>query len=450
MLFAQQQRKFQACSQVVSTYGDSSFQVQVSQFQSSKAKGRSLLILPPTGGTNVLDLSYAKNLCENGFEVIILEHWTEDDEYSLELEIHQRFYARAQKAISIVLAHIKTPFVGVLGTSVGAIHSAIAMGTQERIDAAFVIVGGAPVANVIAYSDQEILVEARKKRFEVYKFNDNQEYAKELDQILSLDPGKLPTHYRNKFLGMVISKEDTTVPVGTQRALRDLWKPQVVYEFSNNHFISIIKTWLFHKDDIVEFFNKAAASPGSSNERREIRIETKIFDFFGAHSNNEVFWQGTGKRINTAGKNLQVKCFATIGDGSFSTGEKHRFQLNSEKYLLSSDSKPVPQYLGDDVTVPTYSSMYKEYLKSYSLVVNENATGISVVRKFGRLGTEVLKFSLAKDSFGKLAILVSHKKGFLGGRSSDQFYKLHHEFSCQAMSPISKDEYVKGLNQIAK
>lgn len=183
------------------------------------------------------------------------------------------------------------------------------------------------------------------------------------------------------------------------------------------------------------------ALAGSSNERQETKVESKIFDLFGAHSNNEVFWQGTGKRINSSGKSLQVNCFATIGDGSFSTGEKHNFQFNTEKYLLRSGrTKPAPQYYGDNFSVPTYSNMYKEYLKPYSLAVNENAHGISVVRKFGTFGGEVLKFAVAKDAADKLAVQISHKKGL----------RLQSEFRCQGMSPITKAEYVKGLSGIAR
>jgi hypothetical protein len=94
-----------------------SIEVNVSTYKAKKTALGSILILPPTGGSNVIDRLYAKTLRSAGFDVYILKHWTGDDEYSLELEIHQRLYEKAQKAIGKVLSDIETPFIGILGTS---------------------------------------------------------------------------------------------------------------------------------------------------------------------------------------------------------------------------------------------------------------------------------------------------------------------------------------------
>ena len=41
---------------------------------------KSILIIPPTGGTNLIDRSYARHLCAAGHNVYILDRWTMYDE----------------------------------------------------------------------------------------------------------------------------------------------------------------------------------------------------------------------------------------------------------------------------------------------------------------------------------------------------------------------------------
>jgi len=50
------------------------FEIQVLNFLPSKSIGH-IIIVPPTGGTNVLDRSYARKLCAEGFSAHILSHW---------------------------------------------------------------------------------------------------------------------------------------------------------------------------------------------------------------------------------------------------------------------------------------------------------------------------------------------------------------------------------------
>jgi hypothetical protein len=238
--------------------GNSDFQAQVLQYQCAKPALQSILIMPPTGGTNYLDRSYAKTLCENGFDVVILEHWTQDNEFTLDLQIHRKFYLRAQKAIGMVLEHIKTPFVGILGTSVGAIHAAIAVSRFEKIDAAFTITGGAGVNEIIALSEQEILVDAKKKRFEMLGFKNDQEYIHALKPYIPYEPLTMPKPNSHQILGMAIASKDTVVPIRNQNLLRKFWSPKTVIEVSGNHKYSIIKTWFFHRQKIVEFFKNAS------------------------------------------------------------------------------------------------------------------------------------------------------------------------------------------------
>ena len=81
-------------------YGDNSFQVEVTLWVAPEAT-RSLIIMPPTGGTNYIDRSYAKYFSRHGYNVYVLKTWTDMNEQNFDLEIHQRFYTRALKAITL-------------------------------------------------------------------------------------------------------------------------------------------------------------------------------------------------------------------------------------------------------------------------------------------------------------------------------------------------------------
>jgi len=246
------------CQQRSHLFEEGGFKVEVLKYQSARLSAKTILIIPPTGGTNVLDRKYADTLCEQGFDVLILHHWTNDNEFSMDLEIHKRFYQRSQRAIGIVLNNIKTPFVGILGTSVGAIHAAVAVHRYDKINAAFLITGGAPISEVTANSDQEVLQNVRQKRFAMMGFKSQKEYVEALDEVLPMDPFNSPHLDPGKKLAMVIAPQDTTVPGANQQALRRLWKPQWVLELSGNHFLAILKTWLFHRDEMVQFFKQSA------------------------------------------------------------------------------------------------------------------------------------------------------------------------------------------------
>lgn len=237
--------------------GAGDFRVQVSYYRSAAPGKRTILIMPPTGGNNVLDRSYARTFRSSGFDVYILNRWTGDDEYDLELGIHERLYERTQKAISLVLAEIpEGEPVGILGTSVGAIFTATAMGVHDRLKAAFLITGGAPIASVIVGSDQMAMTDAKMKRFKEFGFTSDREYLEALDPEIHLDPFKLPRKFAGKELGMIISEKDTTVPGEFQMKLKELWQPRTVYRFHDNHFVTILKSWFWHRKNIVKFFKK--------------------------------------------------------------------------------------------------------------------------------------------------------------------------------------------------
>ncbi len=216
---------------------------------------KALLIIPPTGGTNIIDRSYARTFCAEGYNVYILDHFTDSDEYNLDLDIHKRFYARTQRAIELILSQIpQTHTIGLLGTSVGAFHAAIAAGRNERVGNALLITGGADIAAIVVDSDQEAMRIARRKRNEMFGFKNRDEYYNELRKHIELDPLNYGPQYARKKISLVFATKDTTVPVANQKLLRMVTNSHRVLELHDDHFWAIVKTWLFYKDFVVGSF----------------------------------------------------------------------------------------------------------------------------------------------------------------------------------------------------
>ncbi|WPU66487.1 hypothetical protein [Peredibacter starrii] len=228
-----------------------------------KSSSKHILVIPPTGGTNVIDRNWAKKFCEAGFRTHILEHFTNDDEYALDLDIHQRFYSRTQRAIGMYLATIPPEhYVGLLGTSIGGIHAAMAMGLYDRPNSAFVIASGADMPSMIANSDQELMVTAWKKRQKLFNIPDKKTYIDLLSEKIPYDPLKLPRKFENKDLGMILATSDTTVPYENQKKLQEHWRPKTVINYSFNHFGAIVLSWVWDGNSVVKFFNDSSKAQG--------------------------------------------------------------------------------------------------------------------------------------------------------------------------------------------
>ncbi len=247
------------CEPESTQFGSAEFQVQISRYGGQSSQ-KSLIIVPPTGRTNYIDKSYAEEFCSAGYDVYILDSWTGDVETTIELEIHQRFYGKAQTAITLVLDQIKSSYTGLLGTSVGGLHASIAASYQDRLQAVFVITTGIPIAEVVVNSDQEAMVKLKKERQKRYGFSTTQENILALGKAFTWEPQQLSEKYKEKDLGMSIALNDGTVPTENQIKLQDYWKPKKVITFSSNHFWGIIKTWLFSRDEVLEFFEESVKS----------------------------------------------------------------------------------------------------------------------------------------------------------------------------------------------
>jgi hypothetical protein len=234
---------------------ESDFTVKLSSYRTNSKLH--VIVMPPTGGMNFMDRSYARQFCHDGMNAYILESWSGDDEYVIDYSIHNRLYARAQRAIQIVMDSIPAGEpVGILGTSVGALFCAQAIGSKPRLETGFAIVGGAHIAEIIVRSTQNAMEEAKEIRRKKFNFQSDEEYLRELDPHITIDPYYMDGH-KGKTLGMVYSPDDVVVPGKNQKLLMEIWQPEKVITISHNHMWSIINSWLFHQKEISNFFKES-------------------------------------------------------------------------------------------------------------------------------------------------------------------------------------------------
>jgi hypothetical protein len=242
-----------SCSKINRSIIKGDFRVGITEYLNKKSKSI-VIIVPPTGGENFIDRSYAKELCNEGISASILSSWTNSNEYSLEFEIHTRFYKRAQRAISTIIKEYENLYsISMLGTSVGGLHTAISCSRFKQILKCFTIVSGANIAEIIANTSQEVLVDGKKKRFKIYNINSDEAYLSKVKKAIPFEPLKLSPP-KSKKLGMVLSKADTVVPSKNQLQLRQLWSPKKYIELNQSHTSSVIYTWLFKSHEVVNFF----------------------------------------------------------------------------------------------------------------------------------------------------------------------------------------------------
>ena len=98
---------------------------------------------------------------------------------------------RAAKAIDLVFTEVKSGSIGLLGTSVGDLYSAVAASAKDRIKAVFIFTGGAPLSSIIVNSDHSKMQLLAKKRKVAYKYNSDEDYLAALAPMIKLEPMEL-------------------------------------------------------------------------------------------------------------------------------------------------------------------------------------------------------------------------------------------------------------------
>jgi dienelactone hydrolase len=221
---------------------------------------RTVIIIPPTGGETGLDRLDADRLCGNGFQAALVEHWDGDTIAELDLDMHDRGALRSLAAIRHVIEYLKPAGpgkLGILGTSVGAIQSALALGYEPRIGAGMFIVGGGGMSEIIASSSEATLTRLREDRKKAFGYASNPEYLQALQAHIHVEPLDFVGMSGNKKVMMMIATQDITVPTKNQNDLRRAYEDPFVLTHDADHVHTIVYTSTFKFGQVLEFFARS-------------------------------------------------------------------------------------------------------------------------------------------------------------------------------------------------
>ncbi|MEO0335574.1 MAG: hypothetical protein AAF202_04240, partial [Pseudomonadota bacterium] len=189
------------------------FQVNIMRygFEDAEHRGKLIVIVPPTGGVNMIDKGFARMFCRSGYLAIILRSYTGSDEVSLDLDVHTRVIGKAVKAFRMIRIQYPQKFFGILGTSAGGIvASTLVDDFADDLDAIFTIVSGAPLYAVIARAGEKGLKKLREDRMRAFGFQTIEDYEMALAKRLHVSiPVNVPPQIK---VGMIVARKDTVVP----------------------------------------------------------------------------------------------------------------------------------------------------------------------------------------------------------------------------------------------
>ncbi|MES3038859.1 MAG: hypothetical protein V4736_13200 [Bdellovibrionota bacterium] len=231
----------------------------VNKLTLDSSEQKTIILLPPTGGENVIDRGYADLLCAKNFRVALIQNWPNEIQSELDLTMHDRGALRALTAIRHTiefLAPKRTTQIGIMGTSVGAISAALAFNYEPRLAAAVLIVGGGGMAEIISASTEKTLTRLRELRINEFGFKTQDEYREALAKTLRYDPLDFIGMTGVKPVWTMIATKDLTVPTKNQYDLHVAHGDQTVKTRNANHFDTIVYTFATQGSEISAFFHK--------------------------------------------------------------------------------------------------------------------------------------------------------------------------------------------------
>lgn len=218
-----------------------------------------VLVMPPTGGVNILDRGYANEFCSNGLTAVIVSNWSYQNEFSLDYSMHNNGALRALAAIRHVVEYLtQNNFgsIGLLGTSIGAVAGSLALSFEPRITAAAFIAGAAEFREIITTSDETGAKKLRAERMKAYGIKDLAQYRQVIRDQVWIDPSDFLKHSEFQKTLVITADNDTTVLTSLQLQLVHTLQPVHHYSLGGDHLRVIKDSYWKHRGDILSFFKE--------------------------------------------------------------------------------------------------------------------------------------------------------------------------------------------------
>jgi dienelactone hydrolase len=223
----------------------------------------SVIIVPPIYGDTPLDRWSARRFCKSGLQTALIRQWEFYADPGLDWESHDRGTLRAVTAIRHVLEVLvsrKPGPIGVLGTSLGAITASLALSIEPRLTTGVLIVGGAPVSEVLANSRITDAVKLKKYRMNLDHLSSDEEYQHRLSDFIHFDPVAYAEKAEPKNIWMFVAKADKIVPTANQWKLWEAWNNPKLTQARLGHIGMMIYSYTFWDCAIRDFFVEKLAN----------------------------------------------------------------------------------------------------------------------------------------------------------------------------------------------
>src|SRR5690606_31229816 len=133
---------------------------------------------------------------------------------------------RAILSLRTIIDYIEgTPYfdsrkIGMIGSSLGGVTTSFMAGIEpQRISAFVIVVGGGNIPYTLSVSDNEKILELRRRRMAAEGLTDPEHYEDKLREILKFDPMYFASFAVRDKIFMALSRSDTKVPTLVQEDL---------------------------------------------------------------------------------------------------------------------------------------------------------------------------------------------------------------------------------------
>lgn len=223
--------------------------------QDVTGKSKTIIIMAPMGGVTIIDNFYANYWCVHyPFKILMVEKWPGYLSMELDAYTHDLQMVDAVTTIRHVLEYSQEKSVGIIGNSLGAIYSSLAMGVDDRLTAGIFIVGGGDLPEVIGKSHVPRMVYLRNKRKKKLGLRSTQEYIDYLRANIKIDPMHFANVLKKKKTFFIADIQDKEVPSKNQFLFRDAIEPNEYSQFKLGHAGAVIWTSIWYKQTFAGFF----------------------------------------------------------------------------------------------------------------------------------------------------------------------------------------------------
>jgi|GEM_PF-3409750 len=238
--------------------------VKTHYFQNTKEVKCPLLILvPPIKGVSMREKKVAKHFIEKGYHVIVIEPIKNISDYTIpisEFENNLLSFVGAVRSVIDVMEmrpEIQNENMFLWGSSMGAIYSSIVICEDDRLNASALILGGAPIADVVTESNQKYIVNYRNERMKQENLSSLEEFRAKMKENMTIDPLILAENSDSVKVYICIATKDKTVPTKYQRQLLKAFDVGTDYnDYKMGHATLLMQSHLFQISEYSNFFGR--------------------------------------------------------------------------------------------------------------------------------------------------------------------------------------------------